>query len=119
MRGALLECLLTFLALILTPSTLYAVKLKAFHFNKGLKELWNLPEAELETNSSWYFNFDEYGNCLRFDVPPFKLSMQFTICYKINHDITSNFAVLSLLSTTTGRSAIEELKSNKYKYNYH
>ena len=87
-------------------------KLKGFHFNKGRNQLWSLPSDELDQNSSWIFDFEKHGNCLRLDVAPFKLPRKFTVCYKQNHDYSDVFTVLSLLSTKTGSSVIEELEKN-------
>ena len=86
--------------------------LKGFHFNKGRNQLWSLPSDELDQNSSWLFDFEKHGNCLRLDVAPFKLPRKFTVCYKQNHDYSDVFTVLSLLSTKTGGSVIEELENN-------
>ena len=87
-------------------------KLKGFHFNKGRNQLWSLPSDELKQNESWFFDFEKHGNCLRLDVAPFKLPRKFTVCYKQNHDYSDVFTVLSLLSTKTGGSVIEELENN-------
>ena len=103
---------LLFITLFLLFQQTISQKLKGFHFNKGRKQLWSLPEHEVNKNDSWFFDFEEYGNCLRLDVSPFKLPRRFTLCYKQNHDITDTFTFLSLLSTKSGKSAIEELKSN-------
>ena len=87
-------------------------KIKGFHFNKGRNQHWSLPSDELDQNSSWLFDFEKHGNCLQLDVAPFKLPRKFTVCYKQNHDYSDVFTVLSLLSTKTGGSVIEELEDN-------
>ena len=87
-------------------------KLRGFHFNKGRKQIWSLPSDEVNKNSSWIFDFEKYGNCARLDVPPFKLPRRFTLCFKQNHDIADIFTIFSMLSTKSGKSAIEDLKAN-------
>ena len=85
--------------------------LKGFHFNKGRKQIWTLAQDEVKKNSSWFFDFGKYGNCARLDVKPFKLPRQFTVCNKLNHDVADVFMVLSFLSSKSGKSVIEELKT--------
>ena len=90
---------------------IFSQKLRGFHFNKDRPVLWSKPSHELNKNSSWVFNFEEYGNCLRLDVP-LELPKKFTFCYKVNHDFTDAFTFLNLVSTKSGKSAVEELRNN-------
>ena len=85
--------------------------LKGFHFNQGRKQIWSLAQDEVKKSSSWFFDFGKYGNCARLDVKPFKLPRQFTVCNKLNHDVADVFMVLSFLSSKSGKSVIEELKT--------
>ena len=87
-------------------------RLRGFHFNKGRKQIWSLPSDESTRNSSWFFDFEKYGNCARLDVPPFKLPRRFTLCFKQNPDFADIFTSFSMLSTKSGKSAIEDLKAN-------
>ena len=81
-----------------------------FHFNKNREQLWTLPSDELKENSSWLFNFAKYGNCLRLDLLDFKMPHRFTLCFSINHDITDTFAIMNLVSTNSGLSALKILQ---------
>ena len=85
-------------------------KLKGFYFNRGREQIWSNLTELIEKNTSWKFDFEEYGNCLRFDLPPFKLPYQFTVCYKINHDFNDYFNITNFMSTKSGKSSIDELE---------
>ena len=86
--------------------------LKGFHFNKNRGQLWTIPSDEVKNNTDWYYDFAKYGNCLRMNIPPFTMPKQFTICYKINHDFYDTFYIMNMVSTKTGNSAMEDLKTN-------
>ena len=98
--------------LSLLTSSVFSNVMKGFHLNKGRGQIWSLPSDELKDNSSWFFDFEKYGNCLKLDVPVFKLQKQFSLCFKINHDLTDFFAIVSMISTKSGKSAITEIEEN-------
>ena len=105
-------CLFFLLVLLSNLPENLSETLKGFHFNKGRKQIWSLAQDEVKKNRSWFFDFGKYGNCARLDVNPFKLPPQFTVCYKLNHDIADVFTILSLLSSKSGKSVVEELRTN-------
>ena len=86
-------------------------KVKIVHFNKDREQIWKTPEDRIEENPSWVWDFDEFGNCLRFDIPPFKFPLKFTLCYRAFHDYKDVFHMMNLMSTKSGKSVIDELQS--------
>ena len=85
--------------------------MKGFYINKGQETLWDKPIDEYSTNSSWKWDFDKYGSCVRFDIPPVKIEGKFTACFKVQHDRTDWFNMFQSMSTKSGKSVVDELKS--------
>lgn len=98
---------------------LQAEKLMGFHFNKDRKEHFPIPKSEMDEhakdpNSDWMYNFQNDSHCARIDIKPFLLPKKFTVCFKINHDISETFVFLSLLSTKSGESLVDGFKKKTY-----
>ena len=87
-------------------------KIKGFYFNKGREQVWEKPDDEFAKNSSWFWDFEKYGSCARADIPPFKMPYSYTVCFKVQHDVTDWFNIMNFMSTKSGKSVVEELKSN-------
>ena len=103
--------------LVVYASVITADVLKGFHFNSDRKEHFQIPRHEMDRhasdpNSTWMFDFQNHGNCLRLDVKPFKLPSKWTACYKSNHDYVDAFVFLSLISTKSGNSVVDDFKNN-------
>ena len=87
-------CFCILLSSLLSDAVIHKT-LRVFQFNQGKVEIWYLSSDRAGENESYIFDFEDYGTCLR----------RFTLCYKVNHDVSSNFAIVSLLSTVSGKSA--------------
>ena len=91
---------------------LNAKTMRGFYINKKREQIFDNPEDHLEKNGSWMWDFTEYGNCVRYDIQPFKLPRQLSMCFKINHDFTDLFNIMNFMSTRSGKSVVEVLKEN-------
>ena len=109
---------LLFLAYFLQQS--FPQRLKGFQFIPSRK--WQSPidynkwlEHQRNNESTWMFDFEKDGWCARIDVKPFTLPKKWTVCYKVNHDFTDSFVFLSLLSTKSGNSLVDDFKNKTFR----
>ena len=98
----------------------FAQHLKGFQFIPNRK--WRTPidydkwlEHERNAESTWMFDFEKDGWCARMDVKPFTLPKRWTVCYKSNHDFVDSFVFLSLLSTKSGNSLVDDFKNITFR----
>ena len=92
------------------------VVLKGFHFNSDRMAHYPISVHDMghhigNPNSDWMYDFQNHGNCLRINVKPFTLPMSWTVCYKSNHDYVDNFVFLSLISSKSGNSVVDDFKN--------
>ena len=98
----------------------FAQHLKGFQFIPNRK--WRTPidydewiDHERNGESTWMFDFEKDGWCARVDVKPFTLPKRWTVCYKVNHDFVDSFVFLSLLSTKSGNSLVDDFKNVTFR----
>ena len=104
------------LLLICLISKIMAESLIGFHFHPDRKRPQaRLKDHERNPNSTWMFDIEKDGYCARIDVKPFTLSPRVTVCYKVNHDFVDSFVFLSLLSTASGNSVVEDFKTKSFR----
>ena len=93
-------------------------ELLGFHFHpdrKYAKAHQKLREHRKDPNSTFMFDLETEGYCARIDVKPFILPSKLTVCYKSNHDFIGTFIFLSLLSTKSGNSLVDDFKNKTYR----
>ena len=70
---------------------------------------WMLHEAN--PDSTWILDFKNFGNCARLNVKPFILPKKWTTCYKVNHRSAQAFTFLSLISSLSGNSVVDDFET--------
>ena len=58
---------------------------KGFHFNPLRRTDYQIPIGDMidhanNNQSTWVFNFKDYGNCVRANKEPFKMPRKLTFC---------------------------------------
>ena len=107
-----------FLVTVLTELMLTDDKtFRGFHFHPDKMEHFPIPKEEMEMhekdpNSTWRFDFKNDSHCVRMEVKPFLLPANISICFKVNHDITKQFAFISFLTTKSGESLVNGFEVN-------
>ena len=106
-----------FLYLFTAPHGTYGEIVRGFHFNPRRQEDYQIPMEEMKEHkqnesSTWAFDFENYGNCVRVKKDPFKLPDKFTFCFRINHDISESANFISFIGTKHGRSVLEDFEKD-------
>ena len=125
-----LVIMILIIILVVIVKTIFSDVTPGFHFHAD-RVRKNYPEAEekgkiplalsemeaheADPKSAWMFDFEKYGHCARIDIKPFILPKDFTVCYKVNHDFSDRFVLLSFLSTKSGNSLVDDFKNKTYR----